>query len=195
MRKGIFLLSLVVFSVLVLGLPLFSTFASEPGVVITPEFSPLGGSFTFDITATGYTINYRAEVTDPDGTTWVLEGLTAQGMRTVKIKLPDAGDRVTITWPDAIITIVTDLDGDVEIESILGLSMSSFEWVNGVEDPHTDMLGTYSLFLSGIGCFYCYCIPFLVIPESILGTISTLLVGFVSIAVLYTRSRPRPSLT
>ena len=195
MRKSIFLLSLAVFSVLVLGVPLFSAFAVEPSIVVTPESGILGGSFSFDITANSEMRNEEIIVEDPEGTIWRLHGLTTFGeWELAYIFMPDTGDSVRVTWPEAIFTVLNDPHNDIQIRSPgrHPIQKTDLAWISeGGEVAHTTLHGTYIVSFSGEGCHYFTVESFYILPESMFGTISVILMGFISFAVMYARSRPQ----
>ena len=171
---------------------MFIAFASEPSVVINPLQGLHGESFNFDITATSGSTVSDIEVEDPEGHTWVLKGLTSFSWRTVQILLKDVGDSVRLNWPEATITVLNDLDDDVAITSKFGLPFTDLAWMNGEAiSPHTETMGTYGVSFSGIGCHYFYVESFFVVPESLFGTLSIILICITSL-VLYKRS-PRLS--
>lgn len=190
MRKGISVMVLLVVSLIALNVPIFTAFASEPNVVITPDTGLTGESFNFDITATSYSTLSGIEVEDPEGNSWTLKGLTRYGWRTVKIWLPDAGDKIRLKWPEASFSVLNDPDHDVKKRSTYGLSITDLAWMNGKEKvPHTQLMGTYSLSFSGYGCVYFYVASFFVVPEGMLGTLSFLLICFASFVIIYARTR------
>lgn len=195
MKKGIFLAYVVVSMILILGLPLFSAFALEPNIVVTPEQGILGGSFNFDITANSEMRNEEIIVEDPDGTIWRLYGLTNFGeWEPAYIFMPDVGDSVRVTWPEAVFTVLNDPHGDIQIRSpgMDPIKKTDLKWISeGGEVAHTTIHGTYTVSFAGEGCRYFTVESFYILPESMFGTISILLMGFVSFAVMYARSRPR----
>jgi len=171
MRKSIILISLVLVSLLALNNTILMSFASEPNAVIDPTNALPGEDFSFEITATSWSTVTGIEAEDPDGNTWVLKGLTSYGWRTVKIWLKDDGDSIQLTWPEASFTVLNDPDNDVIIRSKWGSSITDLAWVNDDDKlPHTQVMGTYGISFSGIGCIYFHVDSFFVVPEFMLGT-------------------------
>lgn len=191
MRKGVIIATLALFSLLALNGTVFMAFADPPTVDVTPTQGFLGESFNIDITATSESTASGIKFKDPDGNIWVLKGFSSGVWDVVMIRLPDAGDKIRLIWPETspfIFTVLKDLDNDVEI-TINGSPITDLAWRNSNNlQPHTQVVGTYQFWFSGSGCTFIHVGSIYVFPEGPLGTLSFLLICIASL-VMYKRVR------